>query len=324
MNEWQDIDLRPLSLGELLDRTFVLYRRRFALFTGILLIPQLVMLAVALGLQVMLQPINTAAGGGQALPANFPSTVFLGGGVTGILYLVVYSVVLGATTYAMSDVYLNRAVSIGGAYRKLGGQWARLVGLVVVMIVFLFLLFFLFVFAGALIAGALAVVSPTAAGVGAVLAFLGGFALAIWATLRYWLSVPALVLERTGVFNALSRSARLTAGIRGSVFVTLLLIAILHYNTLTLFQGPFSGLILGMQLKHGVVPLWLSASAAVTGSISSVLSGPFLMIALSLLYYDARVRKEALDLRLLLAKVDAESSPPQAASPAGAPRTLFG
>jgi hypothetical protein len=36
------LDLRPLSLGELLDRTFSLYRRNFWLFLGILRIPYLV------------------------------------------------------------------------------------------------------------------------------------------------------------------------------------------------------------------------------------------------------------------------------------------
>ena len=29
------LDLRPLSIGELLDRTFSLYRRHFILFVGI-------------------------------------------------------------------------------------------------------------------------------------------------------------------------------------------------------------------------------------------------------------------------------------------------
>jgi len=33
------LDLRPLSLGELLDRTFFLYRRHFLLFVGIAAIP---------------------------------------------------------------------------------------------------------------------------------------------------------------------------------------------------------------------------------------------------------------------------------------------
>jgi hypothetical protein len=42
------LDLRPLSLGEVLDRTFSLYRRHFPVFMGIAAIPHL--LALALGL----------------------------------------------------------------------------------------------------------------------------------------------------------------------------------------------------------------------------------------------------------------------------------
>ena len=40
-----DLDLRPLSLGEVLDRTFSLYRGHFSLFVGITAIPQLLILA---------------------------------------------------------------------------------------------------------------------------------------------------------------------------------------------------------------------------------------------------------------------------------------
>ena len=44
----QQIDLRPLSLGEILDRTFSLYRRHFLLFLGIAAIPHLLTLALNL------------------------------------------------------------------------------------------------------------------------------------------------------------------------------------------------------------------------------------------------------------------------------------
>jgi hypothetical protein len=35
-----ELDLRPLALGEILDRTFTLYRRNFLLFFGITALPQ--------------------------------------------------------------------------------------------------------------------------------------------------------------------------------------------------------------------------------------------------------------------------------------------
>ena len=46
------LDLRPLSLGELLDRTFFLYRRNFLLFFGLAVIPYVVL--VVLGLAFVL------------------------------------------------------------------------------------------------------------------------------------------------------------------------------------------------------------------------------------------------------------------------------
>jgi len=49
------LDLRPLSIGELLDRTFSLYRRNFLLFVGIAALPQLLVLALQL-VQVILTP----------------------------------------------------------------------------------------------------------------------------------------------------------------------------------------------------------------------------------------------------------------------------
>ncbi len=50
------LDLRPLSIGELLDRTFSLYRRNFLLFAGIAAIPHLLVLAVKLA-QAAVMPV---------------------------------------------------------------------------------------------------------------------------------------------------------------------------------------------------------------------------------------------------------------------------
>src|ERR1700682_966901 len=48
-----ELGLRPLSLGEILDRTFSLYRRHFLLFIGITGLPHLMILALNL-VQVLL------------------------------------------------------------------------------------------------------------------------------------------------------------------------------------------------------------------------------------------------------------------------------
>lgn len=70
------LDLRPLSLGEILDRAFSLYRNHFLLFVGIAAIPQLLILALHLA-QLFLfgtvgntraaDPVHTALSGGTGV-----------------------------------------------------------------------------------------------------------------------------------------------------------------------------------------------------------------------------------------------------------------
>ncbi len=70
-----------------------------------------------------------------------------------------------------------------------------------------------------------------------------------------------------------------------------------------------AALVLGF--KFGVMPFWLQAPMAVTGGVGGAISGPLLVIALALLYYDTRVRKEGFDLQLMMDSLDE-------ADPAGA------
>lgn len=326
MNDWLEIDLRPLRLGELLDRTFVLYRRRFWLFAGILLIPHAVLLAGSLVVQGFLSP---GLVGSKADPSTNPGALFgamAGGMLTWILYFVVYSVALGAATFAISDVYLNRPTTIRGAFQKLRGRVWSLLGLVFVMIVLLGLLFIAATILTIPLAGALSLLGPQAGGIAALVVFLGMFVLFGWIMLQFSLAVPALVLEGAGIFESLSRSSQLTRGRRGQIFVGLLLVTLLSYNAIILIQGPFLAAGFSYALKGGEMPFWLAALSLFAAAVSSILTGPFVVLVVALFYYDARVRKEALDLRLLLAKAERESQPAAAAPvpTAHLPRTLLG
>ena len=46
-------ELRPMSLGQLLDRTFSLYRSHFLLFVGVMALPYLVLLFINLLAQIL-------------------------------------------------------------------------------------------------------------------------------------------------------------------------------------------------------------------------------------------------------------------------------
>ena len=135
-----ELDLRPLSLGEILDRTFTLYRRNFLLFFGITALPQLLVLGFNL-----CQVLFTGRPGAPRVMSG--TTIGLGillGLVGFIVYCVAYLFAQGGTVYAISDLYLGRSTSIGASLRRMRGQAGSLLGVLilnglVVMVAFIFL-----------------------------------------------------------------------------------------------------------------------------------------------------------------------------------------
>ena len=133
MAEW---DLRPLSLGEILDRTFTLYRRNFLLFLGITAIPRLLSLGLNLA-QVAINnlPIVPTAPSHESFQAAKVRSAFTAFGVAGglfviLIYLVIYLFSQGGTIYAVSELYLGRTATIGGSLKRMWGQLANLFGVV--------------------------------------------------------------------------------------------------------------------------------------------------------------------------------------------------
>jgi hypothetical protein len=109
------LELRPLSLGEILDRTFTLYRRYFLLFLGISAIPRIPVLAFQL-----------------AQGAMTPSLVL--NAVLFILLLIVsvfaYLFSQGGTILAVSQLYLGRPTSIADSLRRVWAEMGALFGVV--------------------------------------------------------------------------------------------------------------------------------------------------------------------------------------------------
>ena len=92
------LDLRPLTLGELLDRSFSLYRHHFWLFVGIMALPSL--LGLTFGVLVALfnpQPASSASAD-QANPAEDPGRgALVCAAALGmvVVYFITYAVALG-------------------------------------------------------------------------------------------------------------------------------------------------------------------------------------------------------------------------------------
>src|SRR5579864_458650 len=106
--------LRPLTLSQLLDQTFALYRKNFILFAGIVAIPQ----GAVLAMQLLVSMMQVAGAGAVAVAIT--SVLFLL--VILVVSIVGYSVAQVATVNAVSAVYLDRPITIGEAYAKVRGK----------------------------------------------------------------------------------------------------------------------------------------------------------------------------------------------------------
>jgi hypothetical protein len=260
--------LRPLSTGELLDRTFSLYRSHFVLFLGIFALPHLCVLAF----QCLTFALQTP---GAQLRNVFTTAVL--SIVAGILGLVVAAASQAATVVAVSNVYLDRPAGLVDSFSKVKNQIGGVIWLTMKV--------------GFLVGLAcLALIVP-------------GILLAI----RWSLAVPAKVLENKNSGDAMSRSTELTHGNGGRIFVIWVLFFVLSTGISMLLQWPIqiaAGGAKGLAaLQHAAVG-WKVASL-VAMFISECLVGPLATIAFSLVYYDERVRKEAFDLQLMMTTLDA-------------------
>src|SRR5579863_9211064 len=107
--------LRPLTLGELLDRAFQLYRSRFGVFVGIAAIAYLP--AFVLQTVVLWMPKATSVTGGVTAAIGFL-----------LLLLLRYLAVAGAaaaTIIVVSATYLERPMTVREAYGRLSAMLVR-------------------------------------------------------------------------------------------------------------------------------------------------------------------------------------------------------
>ncbi|HZV59651.1 MAG TPA: hypothetical protein VFF42_04870 [Candidatus Eremiobacteraceae bacterium] len=260
-----ELDLRPLSLGEILDRTFTLYRRNFLLFFGITALPQLLVLGFNL-----CQVLFTGRPGTPKVMSGTVIALGIIGALVGfIVYFVAYLFVHGGTVFAVSDLYLGRSTSIGASLRRMRGQAGSLLGV--------------------LILNGLAVMAAS------ILLIIPG----VYVACRLITCIPSALLENLGPRASLERSFALTKDNAGRSFVIYLLYFAIFYAMFFLFAFPFM-LALAVSAKNpALVTLW-TMLMQVGGTLATILVTPIFTIASTVFYYDLRVRKEAFDLQIMM------------------------
>jgi hypothetical protein len=291
--------LRPLGVGDVLDRTFNVYRSKPLVFIALSAIWYLLLVLVVIVLAAAIFAGSLAA---FARQTTTPSPEVAAGAIVGIIGFVIVAVVvaillLAAQSAALVDAaarrYLAKPATVGESFRAGLSAAGRLfvAGLVVF---FAIAALWLLVFAVAAIIG-LVVRSPEIgillAGLGAIVAIVGTFYLA-----ASWLVAPVIVVvEKMGPIAALSRSWRLSSGNRWRIIGIQALLGILNLVLSVLIGGVFGGLTAASQ------PGQLGVTTVIENLVnfaSTIIWAPVEWIAFTVLYYDLRVRKEAFDLQL--------------------------
>jgi glycerophosphoryl diester phosphodiesterase family protein len=256
--------LRPLTIGELLDRTFFYYRRHFVLFVGIAALPSALLLVVQLAM-VFVKPMR------GSLVTTVLSLLMV------FVYLVTTTLAHGATVVAVSQILLERETNVAEAFNSIRPRIGELIIISINVGVRVLL--------------------------GALLLIVPGVLLA----LRYSLAIPVAVLEETGVSDSLSRSATLTKGHRGRILLVyfllfvLIIIGTMLWPLLTMFVAG----LLSSSVGAGASPVWMQVVLQFGSFVTESLLSPIMTIALTLVYYDERVRKEAFDLEHMMRQLDA-------------------
>ena len=285
-------ELRPLTLGEVLDRTFSLYRSRFWLFCGIA--------ASAAAIELVV------AGTGRVILHHYtsnPQVLYTGAlGITylaSFIYFFFYCITQAATCFAMSEVYLNRPASIASSLRAVRGKWYAWIGIALWQ-AWSAAWPFLALFIPFIIVTVLKFALPGVGGVlFALFVIFGILGAAVYGTIAYIrnsLAIPAKVVEGMTVRKAMRRSKDLANGAKGRIFVLGLIVWALMLVA-GILQAPFAMMPLMFPGKSHyisemtVLLIMFIARSAVT---------PVASIGLTLIYFDQRVRREAFDLEVLL------------------------
>ena len=329
--------LRPMNLGEILDRTFQIYRSRFLVFVGIAALPAIAMMALEMADQFWL----------KILPEPFGPTFYLWIEPQNLLYELVlaHGRVLFSILFWPSFAFATSRAIFGGqgslvaslsVCLKRSRSW---IGLTLVNWSIQFMLPE-FVIGGSMVGFFYIVFEVLKANpddplhLGPV-SLVGGLAVG-WVALQWIrtvisMSAPAWVVEGLDTRASIRRARKLSKGSRLRVFVACLAPATLGWaSTFAVSRAllflrsacSFNGPVFLYRLRVFAVPVpwhgWCVPTSAIEAirilSEAAILTliGPIYPIALTLFYYDQRMRREGYDIERLMdaAGLHAPPAPP--------------
>ncbi|MGH2499694.1 MAG: hypothetical protein ACRDF0_06355 [Candidatus Limnocylindria bacterium] len=278
--------LRPLGVGDVVDRVFTIYRSRPLLLLGLAAIPYLILAIAAGALTVAFLPAFVALAPALRPGGGLPATEAIFGFAAFVLLIAVLAIVLfavqsAALVDAVAARYLGRETTTRRSFGAGLRATPRLIGAG------------LLVFLGVALPPVLLVVAAAVTGEGLVIA-LGVVAalVLVMYLVASWMVVPVVAtIEGTGPVATLARAWRLSGGSRWRVLGLLLLLVVLQVVISALFAFALIGLFFADAAVRFVAQQGLNL-------LASIAWAPVQWGTFTVLYYDMRVRKEAFDLQL--------------------------
>lgn len=279
--------LRPLGIGDVVDRVFGMYRARPLLFIVVSGIPSLVLaivvalLGVGFGEALDFGTLTDPATVEQNLDPEAVAAGLTFGLIVLLVAIVVLSVQSAALVHAASERYHGRETTIGESLRIGLRASPRLI--IAGILAFL-----------GLILGPTALVIAAALTQQALVLAVAGFAaiFVFFLLITSWMLVPVVAtVEGAGPIRSLARSWRLSTGSRWRVLGLLVLLIIL--------QGVI-GIVFAFVFLASFIadPLIRTVLQQAANLLTSVVWAPVQWGTFTVLYYDTRVRREAYDLSL--------------------------
>jgi hypothetical protein len=298
--------LRPMNLGEILDRSFSLYRQRFWLFAGLAALPALAILSLHAADLVWLhsdQWVHSRDQGQAAVIGFLRWLVYVHiSSFAGCLFFPAYVRATSATVF-------EERVSIRASLRFALARWRGYLWIAILKITAVLVIPELLAFGAMIVAVIVLLMLKTydtqnmiQLSIVFLVPFAGGIFLICWVGVRTAFMIPAAALEELAGFKALRRGWKLSRGSGWRIFVAWLMVflgALALQLAVYLLLRWFSSFLylnhlhwINQQAMYQITYTFYAAIAT--------LLGPIYPIAVTLLYYDQRVRKEVYDLEKMM------------------------
>jgi hypothetical protein len=303
----RDLEIRPLTIGEVIDRAVALTVRHFRTLFLSMLVLQLPAFATMRFLGAGLHETFTSLAANPArAPAGLPGLVGASLSIAGLLAFL--QVCASAAAAAVVAPSLEGRPAPAAPWRALGRRTWPIASAAAAQLLAILLASALGALPGALLAWRAAGAATRLLGVAGAL--LGGALALLVAVLRFALGPAAAAVEGRAGASALWRSYRLMAprpglglasrpGLRASILLLATFLIGVAANVLVGLPRAAASLALGRAAVSPLpVPLPVEIALVVFEAAGSAALQPFSLVALAVFYFDRRARLEGLDLEL--------------------------